>query len=88
MRACVSLELRQRNMSEVVGTLTSHCDHPVSCTWCPSRGDQVDKGACRTATVGPGETKSGKDAGLWYDGFNAMAYDCMDVGDDPRCLSL
>jgi hypothetical protein len=88
MRDCVTLELRQRNMSEVVGTLTSHCDHPVSCTWCPSKGDQVDKSVCRTTTIAPGESKSGKDAGLWYDGFNAMAYDCMDVTDDTRCLSL
>jgi hypothetical protein len=88
MRSCVSLELKQRNMTEVVGTMTSHCDHPVSCTWCPSKGDQVDKSACRTTTIGPGETKSGQGAGLWYDGFNAMAYDCMDVGDDSRCLSL
>jgi hypothetical protein len=88
MRDCVTLELRQRNFSEVVGTLTSHCDHPVSCTWCPSKGDQLDKSACRSTTVGPGESKAGKDAGLWYDGYNAMAYDCMDVGDDTRCLSL
>jgi hypothetical protein len=88
MRDCVTLELRQRNMSEVVGTLASHCDHSVSCTWCPSRGDQVDKSACRTTTIAPNESKSGKDAGLWYDGYNAMAYDCMDVGDDTRCLSL
>jgi hypothetical protein len=88
MRSCVTLELKQRNMTEVVGTMTSHCDHPVSCTWCPSKGDQVDKSACRTTTIGPGESKSGQGAGLWYDGFNAMAYDCMDVGDDTRCLSL
>jgi hypothetical protein len=87
-RECVTLELRQRNFSEVVGTMTSHCDHPVSCTWCPSKGDQVDKSACRSMTIGPGETKSDKEAGLWYEGFNAMAYDCMDVGDDSRCLSL
>jgi hypothetical protein len=88
MRDCVTLELRQRNTSEVVGTLTSHCDHPVSCTWCPAKGDAVDKSACRSTTVAPSESKSGKDAGLWYDGYNAMAYDCMDVGDDARCLSL
>jgi hypothetical protein len=88
MRGCVSLELKQRNMTEVVGTITSHCDHPVSCTWCPSRGEQLDKSACRTTTLGPGESKAGKDAGLWYDGYNAMAYDCMDVGDDPRCISM
>jgi hypothetical protein len=88
MRDCVSLELRQRNMTEVVGTLTSHCDHPVSCTWCPSKGDQLDKSACRSTTINPGESKAGKDSGLWYDGYNAMAYDCMDVGDDTRCLSL
>ena len=85
---CVSLELKQRNMTEVVGTITSHCDQPVSCTWCPSRGEQVDKSVCRTTTLGPGESKAGKDVGLWYEGYSAMAYDCMDVGDDPRCLSL
>jgi hypothetical protein len=87
-RECVTLELKQRNFSEVVGTMTSHCDHPVACTWCPSKGDQVDKSACRSMTIGPGETRSDKEAGLWYEGFNAMAYDCMDVGDDSRCLSL
>jgi hypothetical protein len=88
MRDCVTLDLRQRNTSEVVGTLTSHCDHPVSCMWCPSRGDQLDRSACHTTTLGAGESKEGKDAGLWYDGYNAMAYDCMNVGDDSRCMSF
>jgi hypothetical protein len=68
--------------------MSSHCDHPVSCTWCPSKGDQVDKSQCRSMTINPNETKADKEAGLWYEGFNAMAYDCMDVGDDTRCLSL
>jgi hypothetical protein len=87
MRDCVTLELHQRNISEVVGTMTSHCDVPVLCTWCPSHGSQVDRSACRSATFAPNESKSGREAGLWYDGFNAMAYDCMGVNDEKGCLS-
>jgi hypothetical protein len=88
MRPCVSLELVQRNADEVMGTLANHCDRPVACTWCPSHGDKVDKTGCRTTNVAPGESKSGRDAGLWYQGYNAMAYDCMDAADDRGCLAL
>jgi len=88
MRGCVSLELVQRNSNEVMGTLSSHCDRPVSCTWCPSRGTDVDKNNCRSTTLGPGESKAGREAGLWYEGFNAMAYDCMDASDDRACLGI
>jgi hypothetical protein len=88
MRACVSLELEQRNVSEVQGTLVNRCEHAVSCTWCPSRGDQIDKTVCRTTTLAPAESKSGREAGLWFEGFNAMAYDCMDAADDRACLAL
>ncbi len=88
MRACVSLELEQRNTNEVMGTLANHCDRAVSCTWCPSRGDQIDKSVCRTTNLAPAESKSGREAGLWFEGFNAMAYDCMDAADDRACLAL
>jgi hypothetical protein len=86
-RECVTLQLVQRNFSEVVGTMTSHCDAPVLCTWCPSHGQQVDRNQCRTTTLAPNESKTGQGAGLWFEGFNAMAYDCMDVNDDKRCLT-
>jgi hypothetical protein len=88
MRACVSLELVQRNSDEVMGTLVNHCDRAVSCTWCPSRGDQVDKSACKTTNLAPNESKAGRESGLWFQGFNAMAYDCMDASDDRACLAL
>jgi hypothetical protein len=88
MRACVVLDVQQRNTTEVVGSIRSRCDRPVTCTWCPARRDQVDKGACRTATLVPNESKTGRDSGLWYDGYNAIAYDCVDAGDDRGCLSM
>jgi len=86
LRSCVSLDLVQHNVDEVMGTLANHCDRAVACTWCPSRGDQVDKNSCHTTTLSPGESKSGREAGLWYQGFNAMAYDCMAADDDKACL--
>jgi len=88
MRPCVSLDVQQRNTSEIVGTLTNHCSGTVTCTWCPSRADQVDKGACHSATLAPGEARSGQEAGLWYDGYNALAYDCMGEHDAPGCLGM
>src|SRR5215472_10272848 len=86
MRACVALDVRQRNTTEVVGAARNGCDRTVKCTFCPARGSQVDKSACRTATLSPNESKSGRESGLWYDGYNSIAYDCVDVNDDRGCM--
>jgi hypothetical protein len=88
MRNCVVLDVNQRNMSEVVGTLTNRCDRAVACTWCPSRADQVDKSACHSGTLAPNESRSGREQGLWYEGFNAIAYDCMDAADEKGCMGI
>jgi hypothetical protein len=88
MRPCVALDVNQRNTSEVVGTIVNRCDRQVACTWCPSRGDQVDKSGCRSATLAPNESRTGREQGLWYEGFNAIAYDCMDSSDDKGCLAM
>lgn len=88
MRQCVSLDVQQRNSTEVVGTLTNKCDRTVSCTWCPAKGDQVDRNVCRATTLNAGESRAGREAGLWYDGYTAMAYDCMDASDDKNCSAL
>jgi len=88
MKPCVSLELQQRNSSEVVGTMTNKCDHTALCHWCPATGSQIDKTKCRTGTFAPGETRTGNQWGLWYDGYNAMAYDCTEEHDPPACLAL
>jgi hypothetical protein len=85
MRTCVALDVQQHNASEVTGTLTNHCDRTVFCSFCPARGAIPDKTACRTATLAPNESKSGRDAGLWYDGYTAIAYDCADAIDDRSC---
>ncbi len=88
MKPCVSLDLQQRNSSEVVGTMTNKCDHTALCHWCPSNGSQIDKTKCHTGTLAPGETRTGNQWGLWYDGYNAMAYDCTEEHDPPQCLAL
>jgi hypothetical protein len=88
MRDCVALEVKQRNTNEVVGTMVNRCDRAVACTWCPSRGSQVDKSACRSATLAPNESRSGREQGLWYEGFNGMAYDCMDAADEKGCMGI
>ena len=89
MRACVSLDVSQHNDTEVVGTMTNHCDHPVQCRWCPAHGtDLGDKAQCKTAVLATGESRTGRPSGLWYDGFNGMAYDCVDEHDVQGCLSL
>jgi hypothetical protein len=88
MRPCVTLDVDQRNTSEVVGTIVNHCDRPVACTWCPAKGDLADKSGCRTATLAPNESRTGREQGLWYDGFHAIAYDCMDATDPKGCLAL
>lgn len=89
MRDCVTLSLWQPTEADVVGTLTSRCERPVSCTWCPARGgDDVDRSACRSATIAPGDRRYGQNDGLYYTGFRAIAYDCIDVDDDARCRSL
>ena len=85
LRVCVALDVKQRNTSEVLGTLTNHCDRAVFCSFCPARGADVDKGACHTTTLAPGESKSGREAGLWYDGYTAIAFDCSDAADDWSC---
>ncbi len=88
MRSCVSLELVRRNVDEVMGTLADHCDVAVTCTVCPSKGDEVDRSACHTMTLGPNESRSGREAGLWYQGYRSMAYDCMAANDERGCLAL
>jgi hypothetical protein len=88
MRDCVALEAKQRNTDETVGTMVNHCDRTVACTWCPSRGNQVDKSACRSATIAPGESRSGRDQGLWYEGYSGIAYDCMDASDEKGCMGI
>ena len=84
-RVCVALDVKQRNTSEVLGTLTNHCDRPVFCSFCPAHGADIDKTACHTTTIAPGESKLGRDAGLWYDGYSAIAFDCSDAADDRSC---
>ena len=88
MRSCVVLDAQQRNTTEVMGQMQNHCDRAVVCTWCPAHGDQVDKKACRSATLAPNESKSGREGGLWYDGYNALAYDCTDANDGRGCLGM
>jgi hypothetical protein len=88
MRACVALDVLQRNATEVVGALHNGCDRAVKCTFCPARGNQVDKAGCRSATLAPSESKAGRESGLWYDGYNSIAYDCMDASDDRGCLGM
>ena len=88
MRTCVALDVQQRNFTEVVGSIANHCDRPVACTWCPAHRDQVDKGSCHTTTLSPGESRAGRDAGLWYDGFDSIAYDCMDATDARGCMGI
>jgi hypothetical protein len=88
MRPCVALDLQQRNITEVVGSIANRCDRAVTCTWCPVHAGAVDKTQCRKATLAAGEARAGREAGLWYDGFDAMAYDCMDAADDKGCLGM
>jgi hypothetical protein len=87
MRECVALDVQQRNVTEIVGTLTNRCDRAVTCGWCPANGDRVDKGACRSATIAAGQSRTGQAGGLWYDGFRSLAYDCTDASDSPSCLA-
>lgn len=89
MHDCVTLSLWARSdEGDLVGTLTSHCERRATCTWCPARGETVDRSACGSATLAPGERKYGQSDGLYYKGFSAIAYDCTDAEDDPRCRSL
>jgi hypothetical protein len=88
MRQCVTLDVRQRNFSEAVGSMVNHCERAVACAWCPAHRDQVDKSACHSATLAPGEARAGREAGLWYEGFDSIAYDCTDAGDVKGCLAL
>ncbi len=85
LRECVSLDVQQRNTTEILGTLTNHCNRAAFCSFCPARQASVDRSACRTVTIAPGESKSGREAGLWYDGYTAIAYDCSDAADDRSC---
>lgn len=88
MKQCVFLELQQRNTSEVVGTITNKCDHTAVCRWCPAKGSQVDKAQCHSGTLATGEQRTGQAWGLWYDGYDAMAYDCAEEHDAPGCLGI
>jgi hypothetical protein len=86
MRACVAFDVNQRNTSEVVASIANRCDRKVVCIWCPVNGDAVSKANCHTATLAPSESRAGREQGLWYEGFRAIAYDCMDADDDKACL--
>jgi hypothetical protein len=89
MRGCVNLDVQQHNANDVVATLTNHCDSTVVCRWCPARGSQVDTGAaCHSGTLHAGETRTGAQWGLAFEGYNAMAYDCIQEHDVPGCLAL
>ena len=88
MRSCVTLDVQQMSAREENGTITNHCDHTVLCKWCPSHGQQVEKSLCRTGTLSVGETRTGKQWGLWYEGYDGMGYDCMDEHDPQGCLAL
>ncbi|HEX3343248.1 MAG TPA: hypothetical protein VHS09_01695 [Polyangiaceae bacterium] len=88
MRACVTLDVQQRNVSEVVGSIANHCDRAVSCTWCPAHRAEVERAGCHTTNLAPGEARAGRDAGLWYEGVDSIAYDCMDATDVKGCLAL
>lgn len=88
MRSCVTLDVQQMSAREENGTITNHCDHTVLCKWCPSHGQQVEKSLCRTGTLSAGETRTGKQWGLWYEGYDGMGYDCMDEHDPQGCLAL
>ena len=85
LHSCVSLDVKQRNTTEVTGKLTNSCDRPVFCSFCPARGAVVDRASCHTTTLAPGESKSGRDANLWYDGYSGIAFNCSDAADDRRC---
>lgn len=88
LRSCVTLEVMQKNVSEVEGTLKNQCDHAAVCHWCPSRGTNIDRSACRGGTLQPGESRTGTPWGLRYDGYDALAYDCIGDTDPPACLAL
>lgn len=88
MRGCVALDVQQMNAREESGTITNRCDHTVVCKWCPSHGQQVEKSLCHSGTLTPGETRTGKQWGLWYEGYDGMGYDCMDEHDAQGCLAL
>ena len=90
MRSCVSLDVKRRNVTELVGTLENKCDREVRCGWCPASGGVVNTaGKCNATTLKPGETKTGQAAGLWYDAAgDGLALDCIDASDDARCRSL
>jgi hypothetical protein len=87
-RTCVTLDVQQTSATEEVGTISNHCDHSVACKWCPSHDTQVDKSQCHSGTLTAGETRTGNQWGLWYQGYNGMGYDCMDPNDPPGCLAL
>jgi hypothetical protein len=87
MRACVSLDVSQRNLTETVGTITNRCGRAVTCMWCPAYHGQVDRSFCHSATLAPNEKRTGREAGLWYDGFNAIAYDCAEASDPRGCVA-
>jgi hypothetical protein len=88
MRGCVALDVQQRNSNEVVGTVVNHCDHSVVCRWCPAHATQVEKTLCHSGTLSAGESRTGTQWGLWYQGYDAMAYDCIDEHDPQGCLAL
>ena len=88
MRQCVTLDVTEQNLTNVVGSITNGCDRAVACSWCPAHKSQVDKSACHTATLSPGEKRAGREAGLWFEGYDSMAYDCMEAGDPRGCLGI
>ena len=55
-------------------------------------GDGVGDGdgpvSFRVVILGGVDGVSGRDQGLWYEGFNGMAYDCMDASDEKGCMGI
>lgn len=89
MRPCAPLDVKQYSGTAIEGTLTNKCDVPVACTWCPvPKGGTADKTQCHRATLGIGEQRAGREGGLWFDGYDTMAYDCIDANDNKMCLGL
>jgi hypothetical protein len=89
MRPCAPLEVKQYSGTAIEGTLTNKCDVPIACTWCPvPKGGAADKTQCRRATLGIGEQRTSREGGLWFDGYDTMAYDCIDASDNKMCLAL
>ena len=88
MRGCVALDVQQRNAREVVGTITNHCDHTVAVQVVPVARPAGREDPLPLGTLTPERARTGTQWGLWYEGYDAMGYDCIDEHDAPGCLAL